>query len=213
MMPERFLWGTGNGSSKGPKSEEFQFQTRLVQVSMLALAFRRILFQLISVGKPMWHQWQPVFLSVLACKALCKVMMVSKRALRPEFIMLDRWVADDGQVCFMYIIYIYVYLCACVAYPIYLLLGVLKASQSINFVVFVHKCALSKCQCLDPYANSYTAGALHRQFPWKSQAVWVMSCLNGSETEFTQTCCTQQRSLRCHIGIRVECNKRIGANK
>ena len=108
---------------------------------------------------------------------------------------------------------IYIYLCACVAYPIYLLLGVLKASQSINFVVFVHKCALSKCQCLDPYANSYTAGALHRQFPWKSQAVWVMSCLNGSETEFTQTCCTQQRSLRCHIGIRVECNKRIGANK
>lgn len=75
---------------------------------MLALAFRRILFQLISVGKPMWHQWQPVFLSVLACKALCKVMMVSKRALRPEFIMLDRWVADDGQVCFMYIIYIYI---------------------------------------------------------------------------------------------------------
>ena len=118
MMPERFLWGTGNGSSKGPKSEEFQFQTRLVQVSMLALAFRRILFQLISVGKPMWHQWQPVFLSVLACKALCKVMMVSKRALRPEFIMLDRWVADDGQVCFMttlyyiYIYYIYyIYIC------------------------------------------------------------------------------------------------------
>ena len=108
MMPERFLWGTGNGSSKGPKSEEFQFQTRLVQVSMLALAFRRILFQLISVGKPMWHQWQPVFLSVLACKALCKVMMVSKRALRPEFIMLDRWVADDGQVCFMTTLYIYI---------------------------------------------------------------------------------------------------------
>ena len=85
------------------------------------------------------------------------------------------------------IIYISIYLCACVAYPIYLLLGVLKASQSINFVVFVHKCALSKCQCLDPYANSYTAGALHRQFPRKSQAVWVMSCLKGSETEFTQT--------------------------
>ena len=101
MMPERFLWGTGNGMQRVQQRPKI----RRVSVSNAAgTGFHAgpcIPPKLISVGKPMWHQWQPVFLSVLACKALCKVMMVSKRALRPELIMLDRWVADDGQVCFM----------------------------------------------------------------------------------------------------------------